>query len=174
MPSPLLVDAIDQLDSVPFAGDAYRHLAPRWHPLSGAGARSQGGRWNPPESFATLYLALDEKTAVEEFRRMARRSGRRPEDFLPRNLHRLHLDLQSVLDLTGAPRLPGALAEIDFQGDSLAPTQAVGEAAQYLGHEAVKAPSATGSGEVLAVFLDRLWPPSLVEPRGFKTWTVPP
>ncbi|MGH2824591.1 MAG: RES domain-containing protein, partial [Thermoleophilaceae bacterium] len=34
------------------------------HPLSGAGARSLGGRWNPRESFATLYLALERETVV--------------------------------------------------------------------------------------------------------------
>ncbi len=64
MPSPHLVDAIDRLDPVPYRGEAYRHLAPRWHPLSGGGARIQGGRWNPPESFATLYLALERPTAA--------------------------------------------------------------------------------------------------------------
>lgn len=107
MPSPHLVEAIDRLDPVPYRGEAFRHLARRWHPLSGGGARIQGGRWNPPESFATLYLALQRPT-------------------------------------------------------------------EHLGREAIKAPSATGTGDVLAVFIDRLLPDSAVEPLDFETWESAP
>jgi RES domain-containing protein len=174
MPSPHLVDAIDRLDPLPFQGEAFRHIAARWHPLSGAGARSQGGRWNPPESFSTVYLALSEKTAIEEFRRMARRSGRAPEDFVPRRIYRFRLNLQEILDLTGPSEVLGPLAGLDLQAEDLAPTQAVGEAAQYLGREAIMAPSATGVGNVLVVFIDRLRPDSLIESQDFKTWTAVP
>ncbi len=175
MLSPHLVDAIDHLDPVPYRGEAYRHIAPRWHPLSGAGARIQGGRWNPPESFATLYLALEKATAIEEFRRMAARIGRPPEDFVPRRLYRYRLDLQSVVDLTGErTHLPEALAQLDFTASNPKATQAVGEASATLGREAIKAPSATGTGEVLAVFIDRLQPDSAVEPLDFETWESAP
>lgn len=174
MPLPHLVDAIDHLDPGSYAGTAYRHIAANWHPLSGAGARSLGGRWNPPESFATLYLALSEEAAVEEFRRMARRSGLTPGDFVPRRLYRLHLELQAVVDLTRDEPLPGSLAEVDFRSPDLRASQAVGEAAQYLGREAIRAPSAAGVGEILAVFIDRLQPDSVVEPRGYETWEVAP
>jgi RES domain-containing protein len=173
--SPRLVDAIDRLDPVPYRGDAYRHVAARWHPLSGAGARAQGGRWNPPESFATLYLAVDETTVIEEFRRMASRFGRAPEDFVPRRLYRYGVELQAVLDLTGdRAQLPGPLAELDFASPDLQATQAVGEAAQYLGREAVRAPSATGRGDVLAVFIDRLQPDSVIQKLDFELWEAPP
>jgi RES domain-containing protein len=174
MPLPHLVDAIDHLDPVPYVGMAYRHIAAKWHPLSGAGARSLGGRWNPPESFATLYLALSEEAAIEEFRRMAGRSGLTPADFVPRRLYRLHLELHAVVDLTQAEPLPGSLAELDLRSSDLRASQAVGEAAQYLGREAIRAPSAAGVGEVLAVFIDRLRPDSLVEPRGYETWEGAP
>lgn len=174
MPSPHLVDAIDHLDPMPYEGVAYRHIAAKWHPLSGGGARSQGGRWNPPESFATLYLALSREAAVEEFRRMAQRNRRTPEDFVPRRLYRLRLELQATVDLTDRRELPQVLIDLDFQSDDLKPTQAIGEAAQYLGREAIRAPSAAGKGEVIAVFIDRLRPDSIVEPIGYETWESPP
>jgi RES domain-containing protein len=174
MPSPHLVDAIDHIDPIPFDGTAYRHIAAKWHPLSGAGARSQGGRWNPPESFATLYLALSRKTAVEEFRRMAKRNDRSPEDFVPRRIYRIRLELRAVVDLTKSRDLPPSLSELDFQSDNLAPSQAVGEAAQYLGREAILAPSAVGTGEIMAVFVDRLHSGSIAEPMDYETWETAP
>jgi RES domain-containing protein len=63
------------------------------------GARIHGGRWNPPDSFSTLYLALDRETTVREFYRLAERQGRDPEDFLPRRLYRYDIALGALLDL---------------------------------------------------------------------------
>lgn len=175
MPDVRLVDAVDRIPPTSYVGEAFRHVAERWHPLSGAGARLQGGRWNPPNSFATLYLALDEATAVAEFHRMAQRAGLAAEDFMPRRLYRIALELHAVVDLTAAPsELPDALAELDFQARDLIASQALGEAAEHLGREAVRAPSATGSGNVLAVFPDRLHPDSKVEPLDFRLWSEPP
>jgi RES domain-containing protein len=170
MASSHLVDAIDRLDPIPFRGELYRHVAAGRHPLSGAGARSQGGRWNPPQSFATLYLA-DGKASVEaEFRRMAQRQGLNPAQFLPRRIYRLEVELRAVVDLTSAASLPPALADLDFAADELTDTQALGAAAQYLGREAILAPSAAGEGRVLAVFIDRLLPDSRVEDIDFEVW----
>lgn len=175
MPDSRLVEAIERLSPASHSGEAFRHVAERWHPLSGAGARLQGGRWNPAESFATLYLALNRATAIAEFQRMAKRSGLAPEDFMPRRLHRIALELQAVVDLTVPEgELPGVLADLDFQARDLVPSQAVGEAAEHLGREAIRAPSATGSGEILAVFPDRLRPESRIEPVDFELWRDPP
>jgi RES domain-containing protein len=170
MPSSHLVDAIDRLDPVAYQGELFRHVAAGRHPLSGAGARSQGGRWNPPQSFATLYLADGEETVEAEFRRMARRQGLDPQAFLPRRVYRIEVDLQAVVDLTSPASLPAALADLDLSSDELTGTQAVGEAAQYLGREAILARSAAGEGRVLAVFIDRLLPDSRVDDVDFKVW----
>src|SRR3954452_5639696 len=145
MPSPRLVAAVDELDPAAYDGSAYRHLAERWNPLSGAGARSAGGRWNPPGSFATLYMAVQRQTAIAEFVRMAARAGRVPEDFLPRRLYRYEVRLAALLDLrTAVARAAAELRDEDLFGDDPAACQAIGEAAQYLGREGVIAPSATG------------------------------
>jgi RES domain-containing protein len=173
MPSTHLVDAIDRLDPVAYVGDVYRHVAVGRHPLSGAGARSLGGRWNPPQSFATLYLADQKATVEAEFQRMARRQGLSPSSFLPRRLYRIEVDLQAIIDLTEPRALPEGLASLDFGSDNLTTTQAIGEAAQYLGREGILAPSAAGDGKVLAVFIDRLMPDSRVDDVDFEVWNEP-
>lgn len=174
MPSSHLVDALDRLEPIAYGGDVFRHVAAGRHPLSGAGARSLGGRWNPPQSFATLYLADRKSTVEAEFQRMAHRQGLDPSQFLPRRIYRLAVELQAVVDLTRSESLPQELADIDLRSDDLAATQAVGEAAQYLGREAILAPSAAGEDNVLAVFIDRLLPESRVIDVDFDVWTEVP
>lgn len=174
MPSSHLVDAVDRLEPIKYAGSLFRHVADGRHPLSGAGARSLGGRWNPRQSFATLYLAAERSTVEAEFRRMAYRQGLNPKQFLPRRIYRIEVELQSVIDLTRPDLLPEVLRGVDLSSDDLVVTQAIGEAAQYLGREAILAPSAAGDGNVLAVFIDRLLPESRVDDVDFETWTRPP
>lgn len=166
--------AVDGLAAAGLSGEAFRHVAENRHPLSGAGARSLGGRWNPPESFATLYLALERQTVVREFLRLARRTGRAPDDFLPRRFYRYGFELSALLDLREADaRAAVGLTEAHISSDNLAPCQAVGEAAHYLGREGVIAPSATGAGAVLAVFFDRLAAGSFVRELDYETWQSP-
>jgi len=104
---------------------------------------------------------------------MANRSRRAPEDFVPRRLYRIHLELSAVVDFTGQ-QLPDGFEALDLRAQDLAATQEIGEAAQYLGREAIRAPSATGVGEILAVFIDRLQPDSVVEAGSYETWTAVP
>jgi RES domain-containing protein len=141
VPSARLVAAVEQLGRASYEGPAYRHLASRWNPLSGAGARSIGGRWNPPASFATLYLAVERETAVAEFIRMAARTGRAPEDFLPRRIYRYEARLAGLLDLHAASaRAAVDLTDDALRGDDPSKCRAVGEAAEYLGREGIIAP----------------------------------
>lgn len=170
-----LLARVDALEPAAIKTRAFRHLAEGRHPLSGAGARVHGGRWNPPDSFATLYLALDRATAIAEFHRLAARQLRRPEDFLPRRLYRYELELRAVLDL----REPDARAEVDLTEADLTADDAVkcrnvGEAAQHLGLEGILAPSATGAGTVLSVFYDRLRADSHVRELAYEAWTTRP
>jgi len=105
---------------------------------------------------------------------MAHRQGLVPGQFLPRRIYRLEIELQAVVDLTRSASLPPALAHLDLASDDLTATQAIGEAAQYLGREAILAPSAAGEGNVLAVFIDRLLPGSRVDDVEFEVWTETP
>jgi RES domain-containing protein len=168
--------AIDALPRTELRQLGYRHQAVEWrYSQPGAGARTAGGRWNPPNSFATLYLGLSVEVAAAELRRLARRAGRELADCMPRHLLEYEVQLTAVLDLTD----PGALETVELNDAELRSTDAarcqrIGEAAHHLGWEAILAPSATGTGNIVAVFVERLLPQSNLEVRSATVWEVPP
>jgi RES domain len=63
-------------------GGAYLRVADRdWDdPLSGEYARDRGGRWNPPGSFAVVYLNASVPVARAQVRDKLEPQGIRPED----------------------------------------------------------------------------------------------
>jgi RES domain-containing protein len=170
-----LLARIDALPETSFHGDAFRHIAAGRHPLSGAGARLHGGRWNPPESFSVLYLALEQETTVREFYRLAERQSRASEDFLPRRMYHYEVNLCALLDL----RASQARDRLTLSNSALAAEDPVrcreiGECAHYCGREGILAPSATGQGDVLAIFFERLRPDSEVRDIGSMEWVAIP
>ncbi len=175
MVDPQLLARVDALDPLALSTQAFRHVAHDRHPLSGTGARLHGGRWNPPDSFATLYLALERPTTVSEFYRLAARQGRAPEDFLPRRMYRYEVSLGAVLDLRDpTARASVELGEAELRSNDAAKCRQIGEAAHYLGLEGILAPSAAGEGTVLAVFFDRLHADSQIRDIDHEPWTAPP
>lgn len=101
--------------------------------------------------------------------------GRAPDDFLPRRFYRCRFELSALLDLRDVDaRAAVGLADAQISGDDLRPCQAVDEAAHYLCREGVVAPSATGTGTVLAVVFDRLAAGSFVRELDYETWQAPP
>ncbi len=170
-----LLAGVDALGSVALSTVAFRHVAEGRHPLSGAGARLHGGRWNPPESFSTLYLALERETTIAELYRLASRQGMIPEDFLPRRMYRYEVALAAVLDLRDpTARLQLELSDADLRSVDASRCRSIGVAANQLGFECILAPSATGSGTVLAVFFDRLRAGSTVRDIDHQVWIAPP
>lgn len=169
-----LVAALDGITAGDYEGRAYRHVAVGYNALSGEGARRAGGRWNPPESFATLYAAADRDTAIREFRRLVARQNLTPASFLPRDLFTYDVRLQHVVDLMVEDHVSAVGLTVDeLRADDARPCQAVGEAAHHAGFEAILAPSATQDGEVLAIFLDRLLPGSVIRDVESKRWEEP-
>jgi RES domain-containing protein len=123
-----------------------------------------------------LYLGLSEDAVKAEFYRFADRQGMPPENLLPRRRQEYQVELQGLLDLRD-PGTRSALGLTDavIEGDDPAVCQAVGDAAHYVGFEGIIAPSATGTGEVLAVFTDKLVPGSSVTPQSSVIWKrLPP
>lgn len=170
-----LLRRIEAVEPAAYRGTAFRHLAQDRNPLSGSGARTFGGRWNPPESFPTLYLALDRETTIREFYRLAERQGRSPRDFLPRRMYTYDVTLTAVLDLRQAATVDALrVPEASLVADAIGQTQEIGDCAHNLGLEGILAPSAAGDGTVLAVFFDRLLADSHVRDLGYEPWVAAP
>ncbi len=68
--------------------------------LTGEGSRKHGGRWNPPSSFATVYAAFSDATALAEAKAHFLYYGLDPADALPRTIVAVDVKLARVLDLT--------------------------------------------------------------------------
>ena len=107
---------------------------------------------------------------MAELRRGAERLGIEPGDLRPRSLLTLDARLAQVLDLTDAAvRAAWGLERDLLSSDDFTACQEVGRAARRAGYEAIRFPSATGSGTNLAVFLDRLHPGSEIELVGLRS-----
>ncbi len=142
---------------VDFAGVGYRHQAPGFDPRSGEGARRFGGRYNPPRSFLVIYLCITRPCAVAELTRQATRQGVQLADLLPRELWSITAEVEKTLDLTdGSVLMALGLVPADLVRPGHAFTQQIGEAAHERGVQAIKAPSATGVDQVLALFPESL------------------
>lgn len=168
-----LVGTLDKVAPTAWKGQVYRHHAPRYAVLDGLGAREHGGRWNPPHSFPVVYTATDRGTVDAEFVRLARRSGMAPAALLPRRLSTVSVDLHRVLDLTSASvrRRLGVTREM-LRDEDPTLTRSIGQAAQFLGFEAILAPGAAG-GTVLAIFAADLAPDSRVERVADEVYSPP-
>jgi RES domain-containing protein len=120
-----------------------------------------GGRFNPTGEFGALYVSLDPETPFRELRRQAVKAGLDVLDFLPRTLFAADARLQRVLDLACADvPVEYCLPQPLLGSDDWTVCQDVARRARLVGYEAIRFPSATGAGENLAIFLDRLGPGS--------------
>jgi RES domain-containing protein len=152
---------------------------PEWgDPLDPSFAQAGGGRWNPPGSFAVLYLSADVATARANV-------DRRFAD-LPYGAVDLQTDRQPVLvgadvppsrfvdvvteDGCTAAGLPASYA-LDARGDEIAHAtcQPIGAAAKAQGFPGIACRSAARpGGEELAWFVDEIVAPTGVRP--FDDW----
>ncbi len=159
---------------VPWSGDVYRSTSPKYANrddlASGAGARVNGGRWNPRASFRTVYSSLDPETAMAEALAHFRRFGFPLSAAMPRVFVCLNVKLNRVLDLRlGTVRSTLMVSEARLTGEKWymmqergqeALTQAIGRLAWEAQIEGLLAPSAAQSGGAnLIVFPANLDPP---------------
>lgn len=97
-----------------------------------------------------------------EFRRLL--TTARLHVTLPREMATIRVELTRVLDVRAESTRRALGIEIeDINTEDLTTPRAIGEAAQHLGYEAIAAPSATGVGHVVALFLTNRAPNSSIE-----------
>jgi RES domain-containing protein len=128
------------------------------------------GRFHVTGDFGAVYLALDPETALKELARRANRVGIQVRQLMPRDLLTIELRLAKVLDLTDATvRADRGLHGNFVTDEDFTACQEVAAAARRAGYEAIRYPSATGVGESLALFYDRLHPGSSAVITGTAT-----
>ena len=135
----------------------HRNQAPGFNPRRGEGARRFGGRYNPPHTFAVIYLCATRACAVAELTRQAHRQAMALDDFLPRELWQVTAELSITLDLTDRATRDALNVEADdLVRADVQLTREIGQASHDYGFQAIQSPSATGIDRVIAVFPDNL------------------
>lgn len=142
----------------------FRNVSSNYKALEDIGSVHSGGRWNRKNKYGALYTALNENTAKEELVRIAQRQGLTIFDLAPRDMVKLRIKLNKVLDLTDQDNLNelGIIQE-DIMKDDCSKCLEIADAARDLGFEAILSHSATGFGMNLNIFLDKLKSSSSVD-----------
>jgi RES domain len=176
-----LAQRVNRAQRAEVGGTWQRHTAPKYlgEALSGHVARA---RWGTPHGFPVLYLGKPvESVVVEAYRHFIDPVVDGVPPVVPRALVTCEVSTTEILDL----RKSAARLELDLPMDVLTSAtndrdayrrcQEVAAVAHQLGLHGLVAPAATGLGETLALFTDRL--PALERPRltGTETWAdLPP
>jgi RES domain-containing protein len=159
-------------DRLHFEGVCFRHSAARYATVDEGTLEASmraGGRFNPAGEFGAVYVALDEETALAELGRRIDRTGLPRKHFRPRMMLQLRVRLVRVLDLTDPEvRSQLGVATDEISGAEWARAQGVARQAREQGYTAIRFPSATGTGQNLAIFLDRLGPDEHLEVERVK------
>jgi RES domain-containing protein len=142
--------------------------------ISGEGARSHGGRWNPPFLFSAIYGSLDPFVALAETLGTYDAYGIPFEQRMPLVLVGIRVQLSRLLDITDAQVRRGlgvstkTLLSEDWQAGQLTGveslTQAIGRLAWEARIEAIAVPSArTKRAKNIVLYPDILLESSHIE-----------
>lgn len=154
---PALLDALDAFDRRAYSGETWRVVRNGRDPLQGS---SSGGRWDPA-LFDVRYTSLDPDGAVAEVHFQLLRQPVFPSK-LKYGLHRIRVATRKTLRLPDLDSMaplgvdPARYREILYE-----PTQAIGDAAYFLGFDSIIAPNARWACSNLVVFTDQIAPVDL-------------
>jgi RES domain-containing protein len=149
---PALLDVLDVFDRVRYAGETWRVVRDGRDPLQGS---ASGGRWDPA-LFDVLYTSMDRVGAVAEVHFHLSRQPVFPSK-LSYQLHRIRIGTSRTLQLPDVHAMvplgvdPARYREILYE-----PTQAIGDAAYFLGFDSIIAPNARWSCDNLILFSDQI------------------
>ena len=144
-----LLDALNDLPEVPFAGDLWRVVNGARSPLDGS---KGAGRWNLRES-EVLYCALEKDGALSEIHFHISRQQSVFPSRLTSTAHRLRAQLGRTLDLSDKGILVRLGVDLSHYTEILYDqTQKIGEAGNFLGFEGMLVPNARHESINLVVF----------------------
>jgi len=144
-----LLDALSDLPEVPFEDDLWRVVNGVRSPIDGS---KGAGRWNLRQS-EVLYCALEKDGALSEIHFHISRQQSVFPSRLTSTVHRLHAQFDRTLDLSDIERLKRLGVDANRYTEILyGQTQKIGEAANFLGFEAMLVPNARHSSTNLVVF----------------------
>lgn len=154
---PALLDGLDGFERVPYAGETWRVVHEGRDPLQGS---ASGGRWDPT-LFDVLYTSLEPDGAIAEVHFHLSHQPVFPSKIRYR-LHRIRVRTERTLRLANLDAMiplgvgPSRYREILYE-----PTQAIGDAAYFLGFDSIIAPNARRSCNNLILFTDQIAPADL-------------
>ena len=175
--NPELLDRLQGLAAQTFKETVWRMVRAGRNPLT---ASNPKGRWDDG-SFDVLYTTLQPDTArAEVFFHLMRAQPVYPSE-LKIHLHELHADLQKVLAFETVEALTAFGVDAATFGTTdyaklqaeYSVTQQIGEAAQFLGFDAIIVPSARWPGQNLVVLTNaNLTNQKDHGPQDLKSWAA--
>ncbi len=165
---------VSDIASVAIAGEWWRQLGAGLDPTAGLDP-PRDARWQRGETVDAIYLADSPDTAWAEWYRWLAESGLSPQTGLPRDLWRVKVEIENVIDLrTTEPLEAVGLSAPRPDRREWPAFQTVGGQLHAEGSVALAAPSsARKGGVVLCVF----WPPEndiKVDHRSFERFVEAP
>lgn len=167
-----VVERVASVAPIDVQGTFYRHAAVNRDAFAGG----DRGRWG--ENFPVIYLGRPtDSVIVEAYRHLVEATGIPADAVQPRRFYTVTVTATQVLDLTGAGNLDAVhLTQQDLRTevDDYHACQQVAAAAHQLELHGVLAPSATGLGQTLALFRERVSANELPLVQQEHTWDVLP
>jgi hypothetical protein len=154
---PALLDALDAFDRVRLTEETWRVVRAGRDPLQGS---ASGGRWDPT-SFDVLYTSLNLDGAVAEVHFHLSRQPVFPSK-IKYDLHRIRVRAARALRLSNLDvMIPLGVDPARYREILYEPTQAIADAACFLGFDSIIAPNARWSSDNLILFTDQIEPADL-------------
>jgi len=150
-----VLDALEAIDPVPFAGGVWRVTRKGREALRGAAAH---GRWSPGGEFEVLYTSVERHGALAE---IGYRLSLEPvwPSRLEHEIHAIDAEADRTLKFADVTSLaPLGVDTARYENFDYAATQAVAAAAHFLEFDGLLVPSARAACANLVLFMDRLGP----------------
>jgi RES domain-containing protein len=146
-----LLDAIDKLQRTVFNGQVWRVVRETRDVLQ---ASRVGARWDPG-TFDVLYTSVDRDGALEEVYFHLSRQPIFPS--VPFQIHRIRVNVKNILRLDQMSQLEQLGVDVaNYSNMDYSRTQAIADAAFFLGFECLLVPSARANFLNLVLFADHV------------------